>query len=184
MIILTSLGSLACALSSDQFKPIRTKIYRQIKLKNKQFSCRTSLWPLIITEARIFLPKLIYSLVYMGYIETGDKTSVDVLTWVVLHSLITYERTREHFLCRQTAFLRVRLGKCHWIVLLNGSKLHLGPVSYILLQKGRRIPVFFYQDLSLKGSLYLVSTLLYVDKFLMGLCTVDTSCSRIARIRK
>ena len=59
MIILTSLGSLACALSSDQFKPIRTKIYRQIKLKNKQFSCRTSLWPLIVTEARIFLPKLI-----------------------------------------------------------------------------------------------------------------------------
>ena len=57
----------------------------------------------------------------MGYIETGDKTSVDVLTWVVLHSLITYERTREHFLCGQTEFLRMRLGKCHWIVLLNGS---------------------------------------------------------------
>lgn len=67
--------------------------------------------------------------------------------------------------------------------MLNGSKLHLGPVSYMLLQKGRRIPVF-YQDLSLEGSLYLVSTLLYEDKFLMGLCTVDTSCSRIARIRK
>ena len=80
----------------------------------------------------------------MGYIETGDKTSVDVLTWVVLHSLITYERTREHFLCGQTAFLRVRLGKCHWIVLLNGSKLHQGPVSYILLQRGGRIPVFFF----------------------------------------
>ena len=50
-----------------------------------------------------------------------------------------------HFLCGQTAFLRVILGKCfrHWIVLLNGSKLHQGPVSYILLQKGRRIPVFF-----------------------------------------
>ena len=31
----------------------------------------------------------------MGYIETGDKTSVDVLSWVVLHSLITYERTRK-----------------------------------------------------------------------------------------
>ena len=153
MIILTSLGSLACALSSDQFKPIRTKIYRQIKLKNKQFSCRTSLWPLIITEARIFLPKLIYSLVYMGYIETGDKTSVDVLTWVVLHSLITYERTREHFLCGQTAFLRVRLGKCHWIVLLNGSKLHQGPVSYILLQRGGRIPVFFFFFFFLPGSL-------------------------------
>ena len=31
----------------------------------------------------------------MGYIETGYKSLVDVLTWVVLHSLITYERTRE-----------------------------------------------------------------------------------------
>ena len=125
----------------------------------------------------------------MGYIETGDKTSVDVLTWVVLHSLITYERTREHFLCGQTAFLRVRLGKCHWIVLLNGSRLHQGPVSYILLQRGGRIPgffcfFFFYQDLSLKGSLYVVSTPLYVDKLLMELCTADISCSRIARIRK
>lgn len=53
-----------------------------------------------------------------------------------------------------------------------------------LTAKGAKNTRFFYQDLSLKGSLYLVSTLLYVDKFLMGLCTVDTSCSRIARIRK
>ena len=89
----------------------------------------------------------------MGYIETGDKTSVDVLTWVVLHSLITYERTRVHFLCGQTAFLRVRLGKCHWIVLLNGSKLHQGPVSYILLQRGGRIPFFFFFSFFLPGSL-------------------------------
>lgn len=43
---------------------------------------------------------------------------------------------------------------------------------------------FFYQDLSLKGSLYLFSTPLYVDKLLMELCTADISRSRIARIRK
>ena len=90
-----------------------------------------------------------------------------------------------HFLCGETTLLRVRLGKCsrHWIVLLNGSKLHRGPVSCILLQKGRRIPVF-YQDHSLKGSPYLVSSPLLVDNILMGLCIVDTGCSRMARIRK
>lgn len=86
----------------------------------------------------------------MGYIETGDKTSVDVLTWVVLHSLITYERTREHFLCGQTAFLRVRLGKCHWIVLLNGSKLHHFHISYC---KGGEEYLFFFLFFFLPGSL-------------------------------
>ena len=112
--------------------------------------------------------------------------------------LIKPLKSIHHFLCGQTAFLRVRLGKClrHWIVLLNGSKLHQGPVSYILLQRGGRIPVFFcflfflFVFFFLPGSLskgfalFGFHSAASVNKFLLGLCTVDTSCSRIARIRK
>ena len=58
---------------------------------------------------------------------------------------------------------------------------------YLTAKGGKNTCFFFFffnQDLSLKGSLYLVSTPLYVDKLLMELCTADISCSRIARIRK
>lgn len=46
------------------------------------------------TRQAFFFRNLFYSVVYLGYIETGYETSVEV-TWIVLHSLITYERTRE-----------------------------------------------------------------------------------------
>ena len=124
----------------------------------------------------------------MGYIETGYKSSVDVLTWNVLPSLITYERTRESqrmstqraykILIKYTPF--PMRSNC---VLKSDTWKMFSSLDRII----KRVEVtsrFFYQHLSLKGSLYLFSTPLYVDKLLMELCTADISRSRIARIRK
>lgn len=144
----------------------------------------------------------------MGYIETGDKTSVDVLSWVVLHSLITYERTRKTqrmstkrayktlikntpFPMRSNCVLKRETWKMSSSLDRIIKRVEVTSRScfiYLTAKGGKNtcffFVLFFYQDLSLKGSLYLFSTPLYVDKLLMELCTADISCSRIARIRK
>ena len=142
MIILTSLGSLACALSSDQFKPIRTKIYRQIKLKNKQFSCRTSLWPLIVTEARIFLPKLIlfpclYGLYWNRRQNLGRCTDLGCLAFT--HYLWKNSWT---FPMRSNCVLKSETWKMSLDRIIK--RVEVTSFSYILLQRGGRIPVFFF----------------------------------------
>ena len=144
----------------------------------------------------------------MGYIETGYKSSVDVLTWNVLPSLITYERTRESqrmstqraykTLIKYTPFpMRSNcvLKSDTWKMFSSLDRI-IKPVEVTsrscfiyLTAKGAKKTLFFFffltnEDLSLKGSLYLFSTPLYVDKLLKELCTADISRSRIARIRK